>query len=69
VYKITRIQSLYGIFEHKGGDLDMTHYCPGCGHRVLQELVACGEHLLRGVEDLSRLGQHFLRDEERLFRH
>ncbi len=30
----------YDLFERKGGDLETTHYCPGCGHGVLHKLLA-----------------------------
>ncbi len=32
--------SFYDLFERKGGDLETTHYCPGCGHGVLHKLIA-----------------------------
>jgi 2-oxoisovalerate ferredoxin oxidoreductase beta subunit len=32
--------SFYDLFERKGGDLETTHYCPGCGHGVLHKLLA-----------------------------
>ncbi len=30
----------YDLFERKGGDPEVTHYCPGCGHGVLHKLLA-----------------------------
>ena len=30
----------YDAFERKGGDLETTHYCPGCGHGVLHKMIA-----------------------------
>ena len=30
----------YDLFERKGGDLETTHYCPGCGHGVLHKMLA-----------------------------
>ncbi len=33
-------ESFYPLFERKGGDLETTHYCPGCGHGVLHKLIA-----------------------------
>jgi 2-oxoisovalerate ferredoxin oxidoreductase beta subunit len=33
-------EAFYPLFERKGGDLETTHYCPGCGHGVLHKLVA-----------------------------
>ncbi len=30
----------YDLFERKGGDLETTHYCPGCGHGALHKLLA-----------------------------
>ncbi len=32
--------TFYELFERKGGDLETTHYCPGCGHGVLHKLLA-----------------------------
>lgn len=32
--------AFYDLFERKGGDLETTHYCPGCGHGVLQKMIA-----------------------------
>jgi 2-oxoisovalerate ferredoxin oxidoreductase beta subunit len=32
--------AFYDLFERKGGDLETTHYCPGCGHGVLHKLLA-----------------------------
>jgi 2-oxoisovalerate ferredoxin oxidoreductase beta subunit len=33
-------EAFYPLFERKGGDLETTHYCPGCGHGVLTKLLA-----------------------------
>ena len=33
-------ETFYDQFERKGGDLEVTHYCPGCGHGVLHKLIA-----------------------------
>ncbi len=30
----------YETFDRKGGDVETTHYCPGCGHGVLHKLIA-----------------------------
>ncbi len=30
----------YATFDRKGGDVETTHYCPGCGHGVLHKLIA-----------------------------
>ncbi len=35
-----RAASFYERFERKGGDTEITHYCPGCGHGVLHKLIA-----------------------------
>lgn len=32
--------SFYDRFERKGGDTEITHYCPGCGHGVLHKMIA-----------------------------
>lgn len=32
--------TFYDRFERKGGDIEITHYCPGCGHGVLHKLIA-----------------------------
>jgi 2-oxoisovalerate ferredoxin oxidoreductase beta subunit len=32
--------TFYDRFDRKGGDLEVTHYCPGCGHGVLHKLIA-----------------------------
>jgi 2-oxoisovalerate ferredoxin oxidoreductase beta subunit len=32
--------SFYDRYERKGGDTEVTHYCPGCGHGVLLKLIA-----------------------------
>ena len=33
-------ETFYDTFDRKGGDLEVTHYCPGCGHGVLHKLIA-----------------------------
>ena len=38
--KHSKPESFYQQFERKGGDLEVTHYCPGCGHGVLHKLIA-----------------------------
>jgi 2-oxoisovalerate ferredoxin oxidoreductase beta subunit len=42
VWEIThsRSASFYDRYERKGGDTEITHYCPGCGHGVLHKLIA-----------------------------
>jgi 2-oxoisovalerate ferredoxin oxidoreductase beta subunit len=42
VWEIThsKAASFYDRYERKGGDTEITHYCPGCGHGVLHKLVA-----------------------------
>jgi 2-oxoisovalerate ferredoxin oxidoreductase beta subunit len=42
VWEIThsRAASFYERYERKGGDTEITHYCPGCGHGVLHKLIA-----------------------------
>jgi len=49
VWEIThrRPATFYDIYERKGGDTEVTHYCPGCGHGVLHKLVA------EAIEDLG----------------
>lgn len=42
-----RPATFYDIYERKGGDTEITHYCPGCGHGVLHKLVA------EAIEDLG----------------
>jgi 2-oxoisovalerate ferredoxin oxidoreductase beta subunit len=32
--------SFYDRYERKGGDTEITHYCPGCGHGVLHKMIA-----------------------------
>ena len=39
--------TFYEHFDRKGGDLEVTHYCPGCGHGVLHKLIA------EAIEDLG----------------
>jgi 2-oxoisovalerate ferredoxin oxidoreductase beta subunit len=38
--KHSRSASFYDRYERKGGDTEVTHYCPGCGHGVLHKLIA-----------------------------
>ncbi len=38
--KHSKPESFYDTFDRKGGDLEVTHYCPGCGHGVLHKLIA-----------------------------
>jgi 2-oxoisovalerate ferredoxin oxidoreductase beta subunit len=33
-------ETFYDRFDRKGGDLEVTHYCPGCGHGVLHKMIA-----------------------------
>jgi 2-oxoisovalerate ferredoxin oxidoreductase beta subunit len=42
VWEIThsKPEGFYDLFERKGGDLETTHYCPGCGHGVLHKFLA-----------------------------
>ena len=39
--------TFYDHFDRKGGDLEVTHYCPGCGHGVLHKFIA------EAIEDLG----------------
>lgn len=36
----SRPVTFYDRYERKGGDMEITHYCPGCGHGVLHKLIA-----------------------------
>jgi 2-oxoisovalerate ferredoxin oxidoreductase beta subunit len=38
--KLSRAASFYDRFERKGGDTEITTYCPGCGHGVLHKMIA-----------------------------
>ncbi len=38
--KHSKPETFYDRFDRKGGDLEVTHYCPGCGHGVLHKLIA-----------------------------
>jgi 2-oxoisovalerate ferredoxin oxidoreductase beta subunit len=38
--KHSRAESFYDQFERKGGDPEITTYCPGCGHGVLHKMIA-----------------------------
>jgi len=42
VWEIThsKAASFYDRYDRKGGDTEITHYCPGCGHGVLHKLIA-----------------------------
>jgi 2-oxoisovalerate ferredoxin oxidoreductase beta subunit len=42
VWEITHSKSasFYDRYVRKGGDTEITHYCPGCGHGVLHKLIA-----------------------------
>jgi 2-oxoisovalerate ferredoxin oxidoreductase beta subunit len=42
VWETTHSKSptFYDRYERKGGDTEITHYCPGCGHGVLHKLIA-----------------------------
>jgi 2-oxoisovalerate ferredoxin oxidoreductase beta subunit len=45
--KHSKPDTFYNRFDRKGGDLEVTHYCPGCGHGVLHKLIA------EAIEDLG----------------
>ncbi len=45
--KHSKPQTFYDHFDRKGGDLEVTHYCPGCGHGVLHKMIA------EAIEDLG----------------
>jgi 2-oxoisovalerate ferredoxin oxidoreductase beta subunit len=36
----TKATSLYQTFERKESNKEVTHYCPGCGHGIIHNLVA-----------------------------
>ena len=36
----SRAACFYDRFERKGGDTEVTTYCPGCGHGVLHKMIA-----------------------------
>ncbi|MBP1624781.1 MAG: ketoisovalerate ferredoxin oxidoreductase, beta subunit / ketoisovalerate ferredoxin, partial [Acidobacteria bacterium] len=36
----SKAASFYDRYDRKGGDTEITHYCPGCGHGVLHKLIA-----------------------------
>jgi 2-oxoisovalerate ferredoxin oxidoreductase beta subunit len=42
VWEIThsKAATFYDRYERKGGNTEITHYCPGCGHGVLHKLIA-----------------------------
>jgi 2-oxoisovalerate ferredoxin oxidoreductase beta subunit len=56
VWQIThsKAASFYDRYERKGGDTEITHYCPGCGHGVLHKLIAEAIDDL-GIQDRSIL--------------
>lgn len=45
--KHSKPATFYDHFDRKGGDLEVTHYCPGCGHGVLHKMIA------EAIEDLG----------------
>ena len=52
--KHSKSPSFYDRYERKGGDVEITHYCPGCGHGVLHKLIAEAIDDL-GIQDRSIL--------------
>jgi 2-oxoisovalerate ferredoxin oxidoreductase beta subunit len=56
VWEIThsKAASFYDRYERKGGNTEITHYCPGCGHGVLHKLIAEAIDDLR-IQDRSIL--------------
>jgi 2-oxoisovalerate ferredoxin oxidoreductase beta subunit len=52
--KHSKSPSFYDRYERKGGDTEITHYCPGCGHGVLHKLIAEAIDDL-GIQDRSIL--------------
>jgi 2-oxoisovalerate ferredoxin oxidoreductase beta subunit len=52
--KHSRPTTFYDRFERKGGDTEITHYCPGCGHGVLLKLLAEAINDL-GIQDRTIL--------------
>jgi 2-oxoisovalerate ferredoxin oxidoreductase beta subunit len=56
VWETTHSKSptFYDRYERKGGDTEITHYCPGCGHGVLHKLIAEAIDDL-GIQDRSIL--------------
>lgn len=50
----SRSASFYDQYVRKGGDTEITHYCPGCGHGVLHKLIAEAIDDL-GIQDRSVL--------------
>ena len=52
--KHSKSASIYDRYERKGGDTEITHYCPGCGHGVLHKLIAEAIDDL-GIQDRSIL--------------
>jgi 2-oxoisovalerate ferredoxin oxidoreductase beta subunit len=56
VWEIThsKAASFYDRYERKGGDTEITHYCPGCGHGVLHKFIAEAIDDL-GIQDRSVL--------------
>lgn len=52
--KHSKSKTFYDRYERKGGDTEITHYCPGCGHGVLHKLIAEAIDDL-GIQDRSIL--------------
>jgi len=52
--KHSKSPTFYDRYERKGGDTEITHYCPGCGHGVLHKLIAEAIDDL-GIQDRSVL--------------
>jgi 2-oxoisovalerate ferredoxin oxidoreductase beta subunit len=50
----SKAAAFYDRYERKGGDVEITHYCPGCGHGVLHKLIAEAIDDL-GIQDRSIL--------------
>ncbi|MBN1570747.1 MAG: 2-oxoacid:acceptor oxidoreductase family protein [Acidobacteria bacterium] len=52
--KHSKSAAFYDRYERKGGNTEITHYCPGCGHGVLHKLIAEAIDDL-GIQDRSIL--------------
>lgn len=52
--KHSKSDTFYDRYVRKGGDTEITHYCPGCGHGVLHKLIAEAIDDL-GIQDRSVL--------------
>ncbi len=39
-FSLEKPNAFYDKFERKGGNLETTHYCPGCGHGIVHKLLA-----------------------------